>query len=97
MSHETDHAADGMARLIRMANQIGTFMLSKPHEEGVHGTAEHINRFWEPRMRRHLFQVLDSGGEGLLPIVIEAAPQIRRPAQQPTPEQVAEAEADVSG
>ena len=48
-------------------------------------------------MRRHLFQVLDSGGEGLLPIVIEAAPQIRRPAQQPTPEQVAEAEADVSG
>ena len=62
-----------------MANQIATFFESKPHEEGVHGVAEHINKFWEPRMRRQFFEMVDAGGEGLKPIVIEAAAQIRRP------------------
>ena len=68
-------------KLIRMANQIATFMVSKPHDEGVALCASHINDFWEPRMRRQLFDVLDAGGEGLRPLLIEAAAQIRRPAQ----------------
>ncbi len=84
MSHEPE--ARPHSRLIRMANQIGTFMLSKPHDEGVAGVAEHINRFWEPRMRRQFFEVVDGGGEGLLTIVLEAAPRVRRPAPaEPTP------------
>ncbi len=37
--------------------------------------------FWEPRMRRHLFEVLDTGGAGLKPLVLEAAGAIRRPAE----------------
>lgn len=78
MSH--DDAAHPHAKLIRMANQIGTFFLSKPHEEGVAGVAEHINKFWEPRMRRQFFEVADAGGAGMLPIVMEAAPKVRRPA-----------------
>ncbi|MBL9058337.1 MAG: formate dehydrogenase subunit delta, partial [Rhodobacteraceae bacterium] len=40
-----------------------------------------INDFWEPRMRRHLFEVLDAGGQGLRPLVLDAAPSIRRPAE----------------
>lgn len=68
------------AKLIVMANQIAKFMESKPHAEGVAGLAGHINDYWEPRMRRHLFDLLDRGGEGLRPLVIEAAAQIRRPA-----------------
>lgn len=81
MSHDhsaTDH--NPHAKLIVMANQIAKFMESKPHAEGVAGLASHINDFWEPRMRRHLFDLLDQGGEGLRPLVIEAAAQIRRPA-----------------
>ncbi|WP_417589506.1 formate dehydrogenase subunit delta [Pararhodobacter oceanensis] len=66
-------------KITRMANQIARFMESKPHEEGVSLTASHINDFWEPRMRRHLFAILDAGGEGLRPLVIDAAPNIRRP------------------
>lgn len=97
MSHDEDHAAAGIAKIVRMANQIGTFFLSKPHDEGVAGTAEHINKFWEPRMRRHFFEIFDAGGEGLKPIVLEAAPQIRRPSQHATKEQAAEAEAVASG
>jgi len=94
---EENHAAQGIAKIVRMANQIGTFFESKKHDEGVHGVAEHINKFWEPRMRRHFFEVVDAGGEGLKPIVIEAAPQIRRPSQHATAEQAAEAEAVASG
>jgi formate dehydrogenase subunit delta len=97
MSHDENHSAAVKAKLVRMANQIGTFFESKPRAEGVHGVAEHINKFWEPRMRRHFFEIVDSGGEGLKPIVIEASAEIRRPSQPVTPEQAAEADADVSG
>lgn len=73
--HEGPHA-----KLIYMANQIAKFMESKSHAEGVELLASHINDFWEPRMRRHLFEVLDAGGTGLRPLVLEAAAQIKRPA-----------------
>ncbi len=75
MSHEAPHA-----KLIYMANQIAKFMESKPHDEGVAGLSSHINDFWEPRMRRHLFEVLDAGGTGLRPLVLDAAAKIKRPA-----------------
>ncbi|MGV6874320.1 formate dehydrogenase subunit delta [Pseudochelatococcus sp. B33] len=68
-------------KIARMANQIATFMESKPHEEGVAGLAAHINDFWEPRMRRQLFELLDTGGAGLKPLVLEAAKAIRRPPE----------------
>ena len=66
-------------KLIYMANQISKFFELKPHAEGVAGIAAHINDFWEPRMRCQLFELLDAGGEGLRPLVLEAADQIRRP------------------
>ena len=74
MSHDDPHS-----KLIYMANQISKFMESKPHDQGVTDFSAHINDFWEPRMRRHLFEVLDAGGQGLRPLVLEAAPKIRRP------------------
>ncbi|MBB5409450.1 MULTISPECIES: formate dehydrogenase subunit delta [unclassified Paraburkholderia] len=46
--------------LIDMANRIGDFFESMPdHEEALTGVAEHIRRFWEPRMRRALLATLD--------------------------------------
>ena len=66
-------------KLVYMANQIAKFMESKPHDEGVALLASHVNDFWEPRMRRQLFEVVDAGGAGLRPLVLEAAPLIKRP------------------
>ena len=86
MSHDEPHAAGPHAKLIRMANQIATFFRSKPHDEGVAGVAEHINKFWEPRMRRQFFEIVDAGGEGLSPLVLEAAPNVRRPAPAGAPQ-----------
>ncbi|WP_374630294.1 formate dehydrogenase subunit delta [Pannonibacter indicus] len=66
-------------KLVYMANQIAKFMETKPHAEGVEGVASHINDFWEPRMRRQFFEIIDTGGEGLRPLVLEASEKIRRP------------------
>ncbi len=66
-------------KIVHMANQIALFMESKPHDEGITGFASHINDFWEPRMRRQFFEMIDSGGEGFRPLVLEAAAMVRRP------------------
>ncbi|WP_340036236.1 formate dehydrogenase subunit delta [Aminobacter sp. Piv2-1] len=68
-------------KLVYMANQIAMFFDSKPHDEGVAGIAEHINKFWDPRMRRQFFEMVDAGGAGMKPTVVEAAAKIRRPRQ----------------
>ncbi len=97
MSHDETHAAAGVAKIVRMANQIGIFFESKSHDEGVAGVAEHINKFWEPRMRRHFFEVIDTGGAGLRPIVLEAAAKVRRPSQPMSLAEVAHVDDAPSG
>ena len=66
-------------RIAYMANQIATFFLSKPKDQAIEGFADHINKFWEPRMRAQLLAIIAAGGEGLKPLVLEAAPLIRHP------------------
>lgn len=68
-------------KLIYMANQIATFFESKKEAEGIEGIAAHISDFWEPRMRDQLFQIIADGGNGLRPLVLKAAPQIRKPVE----------------
>lgn len=49
--------------LIEMANQIGEFFDSMPdRDEATAGVADHIRRFWEPRMRRTILAALDDPG-----------------------------------
>ncbi|MBD1203864.1 MAG: formate dehydrogenase subunit delta [Rhodobacteraceae bacterium] len=75
-------SANPHEKLIYMANQISKFFESKPEAEGVAGIAAHINDFWEPRMRRHFFEVVDAGGAGLRPLVLTAAAKIKRPVPE---------------
>ncbi len=60
--------------LVHMANRIGEFFLAFPDRgEAIEGVAQHIARFWEPRMRRQIFVVLDGPeAEQLKPLVAEA-------------------------
>jgi formate dehydrogenase subunit delta len=60
--------------LIDMANRIGEFFDSMPdREEALAGIADHIRRFWEPRMRRALLADRpDAGGLQMTAIVKEA-------------------------
>ena len=38
--------------LVYMANQIGKFFESQGHDQEVAGVADHIRKFWDPRMRK---------------------------------------------
>jgi formate dehydrogenase subunit delta len=69
---DTDH-------LVLMANRIGEFFQAMPDRaEALEGIANHLQKFWEPRMRRELFAHVDGrAGEGLLPIVLEAVTRHR--------------------
>ncbi|TKC91560.1 formate dehydrogenase [Trinickia terrae] len=66
--------------LIVMANQIGAFFASMPdHDEALEGVANHIRRFWEPRMRRVILAALDEpeAAASMLPVVREALTKSR--------------------
>ena len=71
-------------RLIYMANQIGKFFQSQGHDKAVPGIAEHIKKFWDPRMKRAIFAHLDGGGAGLEPEVREAIASLKQPTALPT-------------
>jgi formate dehydrogenase subunit delta len=75
MSHESP-----LTRLIYMANQIGKFFQSQGHDQAVAGVAEHIHKFWDPRMLKAIFAHLDAGGAGLDPNVLEAIASLKAAA-----------------
>ncbi len=65
--------------MVRMANQIASFFNGSGPEVAVKDAAEHINKFWDPRMRAMLHAHLDTGDEGLDPTIVKAGSLIRRP------------------
>lgn len=62
------------AHLIDMANSIGDFFAALPDADKARiGIANHIKKFWEPRMRHGIFQHIDATeGAGLKPMVLQA-------------------------
>ena len=61
-------AAHGSAEhLVKMANDIGNFFRSEPvRTEGIAGVANHIAKFWTPRMRQKLLDHIKQHGEAEL-------------------------------
>ena len=60
--------------LVRMVNRIGTFFGSMPdRQEALEGIAMHIQRFWEPRMRRQLMEHIDNEGSAELTSMVAEA------------------------
>jgi len=64
-------------KLVYMANQIGKFFASQGAEQAVSGTAEHIKKLWDPRMRAAIFAHLKEGGAGLAPNVRAALKKLQ--------------------
>ena len=60
--------------LVKMANSIGDFFQAEPDKaKSAKGVADHIRSFWDPRMRRQIFEHIDAtSGEGLNEIVLTA-------------------------
>lgn len=71
-------------KLVRMANQIASFFAVEPERAAaVAGVAGHLQRFWEPRMRREILALLDRGGDHGLHELVVAALRDHRQQLQP--------------
>lgn len=67
------HSAE---KLVLMANQIAKNLAVRGEENAVTLTAEHIKKFWEPRMRTALIAHVKSGGFGLQPLAKRAVEKL---------------------
>lgn len=63
----------------RMANDIAAAFQYMPEERAVEAVAGHLRRFWDPRMRARLSELVDGGAEGLHPVVVAAVQQLGGP------------------
>ena len=63
--------------LVRMTNQIGKFFAAQGEERGAVGVADHVKKFWEPRMKKQIFAHLDEGGAGLDPVTLAALQKLK--------------------
>jgi formate dehydrogenase subunit delta len=68
-------------RLIYMANQIGAFFAAQGEEAAIAGIADHLRRFWDPRMRAQILQHLNGGGAGLSANVAAALERLAPPTK----------------
>ena len=76
MQTEAAHA-HSVDKLVYMANQIGKFFAGQGADAAVSGTAEHIKKFWDPRMRAAIFAYVEDGGAGLDDNVRQAIERLR--------------------
>jgi formate dehydrogenase subunit delta len=78
VSHDA-HTA-GIAPEARLGNDIARQFAHLPEDEAVERIAFHIDRFWDPRMRRRLLELMSSDHGGpdpaLDPLLVAAAHRI---------------------
>jgi len=68
-------------KLVYMANQIGRFFVTEDRGTAVAGIADHLMKFWDPRMRAEIVTHLAAGGEGLDPEVRQAVASLQTTAE----------------
>jgi formate dehydrogenase subunit delta len=64
-------------RLVTMANQIGQFFSPQREGDAVAAIANHLQKFWDPRMRTAIIAHLERGGEGLEEPVRQAVRRLK--------------------
>jgi formate dehydrogenase subunit delta len=64
-------------KLVYMANQIGAFFQAQGDAAAVAGIADHLAKFWDPRMRAAIYAHVEAGGEGLKPLVLKAIESLK--------------------
>jgi formate dehydrogenase subunit delta len=69
-------------KLRRMANQIAANFEATGHDNAVLATADHINKFWDPRMKAEIFA---DDWSHLTPITAAAIEKLARGAD-PAPQ-----------
>jgi len=60
-------------KLAYMANQIGKFFAHQPQDKAVASIADHIRKFWDPRMRKEILAHLSA---------VQLDPSVRKAVEQ---------------
>ena len=64
-------------RLVAMANDIAAFFASDPDPAAAADqVANHLKKFWEPRMRAEIRRHVSAGGTGLSAIALQAVKKL---------------------
>jgi formate dehydrogenase subunit delta len=64
-------------KLVMMANQIAAFFAVQGEARAIPQIADHIQKFWDPRMRREILTHVANGGAGLSPLACAAIANIK--------------------
>jgi formate dehydrogenase subunit delta len=60
-------------KLITMANQIAAFFAVQGEAKAVPAIADHLQKFWDPEMRRKFLAQMETPGLPLHPLARDAA------------------------
>ena len=69
-------------KLVMMANQIGKFFMPQRQADPVAAIADHLKKFWDPRMRAAIVAHLERGGAGLDDPVRQAVRRLKEAGAQ---------------
>jgi formate dehydrogenase subunit delta len=67
-------------KLVMMVNQIAAFFAGQAGGHKAEDVADHLRKFWEPRMRRAALAHFRAGGAGLDPLAKAALALLEDPA-----------------
>ncbi|MGE5510255.1 MAG: formate dehydrogenase subunit delta [Bacteroidota bacterium] len=70
-------------KLVMMANQIARFFAAQGEERAVPQIADHIEKFWDPRMRKGIIEHVAHGGAGLDALAVAAIKRLRAVSASP--------------
>ncbi|MGH3637592.1 MAG: formate dehydrogenase subunit delta [Mycobacterium sp.] len=62
---------------IRLINKVVVHFGYLPTEQAVDQVADHVRKFWDPRMKRRLFDLVDSRATDFEPVALAAAALLR--------------------
>lgn len=63
-------------KLVYMANQIGKYFAAQGDAAAIVGIADHLKKFWDPRMRTEIIAHEKAGGAGMDDNVRKAVAQL---------------------
>ena len=63
--------------MVHNANQIALYFAAYPREEAIASVTDHLQKFWERRMRQQISEYVAHGGGGLHELALEAVKRLK--------------------
>tara|TARA_Y100000768_G_C23590038_1_gene501147 strand:+ start:206 stop:457 length:252 start_codon:yes stop_codon:yes gene_type:complete len=64
-------------KLIYMANQISNYFGSYPEKKAIISTTNHINKYWDKRMKKEIILYVENNGDGLSSVALNAVNNLK--------------------